>query len=86
MLNCFLAGTLSRALLSVHPYMDVSNPFWHILAAILVSDFLFAPCMVLADSAVVTHLPCSSMYGRIRMWGTAGWGTMALGGGWIISM
>eukprot|EP00192_Tetraselmis_astigmatica_P014755 CAMPEP_0117680784 /NCGR_PEP_ID=MMETSP0804-20121206/18567_1 /TAXON_ID=1074897 /ORGANISM="Tetraselmis astigmatica, Strain CCMP880" /LENGTH=178 /DNA_ID=CAMNT_0005490365 /DNA_START=236 /DNA_END=769 /DNA_ORIENTATION=+ len=53
---------------------DVTDPFWAVLAAMLLSDALYTPCTVLADAAVVDCLTDPASYGRIRMWGTAGWG------------
>ena len=82
---CVCAGVLSRTVVALPPVTSIQNNLWIILISMLISDATYAPCSVLADAAVVNSLSDSTKYGQVRMWGTAGWGITALGGGYMIS-
>lgn len=76
------AGTLIRSAISgpLGP-----EPFWAILKYVLLSELLASALPVLADSAVLVALRDRKCFGRMRMWGAAGWGLMAMLAGHAIS-
>jgi len=77
--SCPLApGVASRAAVAVPQLLfPPALIFWGVMSAIVVSEMMFNPGMVLVDAAVVASLDNFRTYGRVRMWGSAGWGISA---------
>mmetsp|Transcript_6 Transcript_6/g.8 ORF Transcript_6/g.8 Transcript_6/m.8 type:complete len:167 (-) Transcript_6:13-513(-) len=85
-IGAFAVSVLARAVVALPVlHSGLFDPFWAIYASMVVSDAMFSICLVLADAAVISSLGDPLKYGQIRMWGSAGWGVMALGGGWVIA-
>ncbi|HLF91389.1 MAG TPA: MFS transporter [Anaerolineales bacterium] len=61
------------------------NDFWLLLLLAMMNAILFAPLPSLMDNAVVSLLgDQSNQYGRLRLWGSIGWGISALLAGILV--
>ena len=75
-----IAGTVAAALLILQ--MDA---FFWLLLVVSVFSFLLAPVVSLSDSATMSMLGENRhRYGRVRLWGTIGWGVVAPVAGLVI--
>jgi PPP family 3-phenylpropionic acid transporter len=75
-----IAGTVAAALLILQ--MDA---FFWLLLVVSVYSFLQAPVASLSDSATMSMLGENrDRYGRVRLWGTLGWGVVAPAAGLVI--
>lgn len=61
--------------------------FWPLLLLAALFSFMNAPIASLADSATMSTLgEKKHLYGRVRIWGTIGWGIVAPIGGFLVDL
>ncbi len=79
-----MAAVAGAALLAA--LMAASGRFLVLLPIVLLQAAVFAPVMSLIDNgALVLLAGRHSQYGRLRFWGTVGWGVSAVAVGWLVS-
>ena len=79
----FVAATLGAVVFLV--LIVQASAFWLLVAFVSVVAFCTSALIPLMDNSVMTMLrDRSDAYGRIRLWGSLGWGLLAPVAGWFI--